>query len=367
MAEEIKKEAPKLFRVTIDNITIEVPPGTSILNAARQIGGEVAPPAMCYYTKLQGSGGKCRTCLVEVAAGSTADPRPMPKLVASCRTNVMDGMIVKNITSEKVIDARNGVVEFLLINHPLDCPICDQAGECDLQNLSYDHGKEGTRYEFQRRTFEKHDLGPYIQLHMTRCIMCFRCVYTADQVTNKRVHGILDRGDHVEIATYIEKSLDNDFIGNVIDVCPVGALTDKTFRFKNRVWFTKPVNAHRDCPKCDGKAQLWLRGKEVFRVTARKDEWGEVKDWICNECRFEKKDTADWVIEGPAHVNRHSVIAQGHYEGLKMPNETIVNVLHGRSPKLLMDIHSVSEVNRPDVHLSRIEGPAHSDDFKEEK
>jgi NADH-quinone oxidoreductase subunit G len=319
---------------------------------------------MCYYTRLQGSGGKCRTCLVEVAAGSTADPRPMPKLVASCRTNVMDGMVVKNITSDKVIDARNGVVEFLLINHPLDCPICDQAGECDLQNLSYDHGKEGTRYEFPRRTFEKHDLGPYIQLHMTRCIMCFRCVFVADQLTNKRSHGILDRGDHAEIATYIEKSLDNDFIGNVIDVCPVGALTDKTFRFKNRVWFTKPVDAHRDCPKCKGKVQLWLRGKEVFRVTGRKDQWGEVKDWICNECRFEKKDTADWVIEGPAHVNRHSVIAQGHYEGLKTPNETIVNVLHGRSPKLLMDIHSVSEVNRPDIHLSQIEGPAHSDDFK---
>ena len=352
-----------MFTVTIDNIKIEVAPGTSILNAARQIGGEVAPPAMCYYSKLQGSGGKCRTCLVEVAAGSTADPRPMPKLVASCRTNVMDGMIVKNITSEKVIDARNGVVEFLLINHPLDCPICDQAGECHLQDLSYEHGKEGTRYEFPRRTFEKHDLGPYIQLHMTRCIMCFRCVFTADQLTNKRVHGVLDRGDHAEIATYIEKSLDNDFIGNVIDVCPVGALTDKTFRFKNRVWFTKPVDAHRDCPKCSGKAQLWLRGKEVFRVTARKDEWGEVKDWICNECRFEKKDTADWVVEGPAHVNRHSVISQGHYEGLQKPNETIVKVLHGRNPKLLMDIHSVSEVNRPGVQLSAIDGPAHSDDF----
>ncbi len=117
----------KLFKVTIDNITIDVPAGTTVLNAARMIGGDVAPPAMCYYSKLEGSGGKCRTCLVEVASGSTADPRPMPKLVASCRTNVMDGMVVKNITSEKVIDARKGVVEFLLINHPLDCPICDQA------------------------------------------------------------------------------------------------------------------------------------------------------------------------------------------------------------------------------------------------
>jgi len=256
------------------------------------------------------------------------------------------------------------VVELLLINHPLDCPICDQAGECDLQNLSYEHGKEGTRYEFPRRTFEKHDMGPYIQLHMTRCIMCFRCVFTADQVTKKRVHGILDRGDHAEISTSIQQSLDHDFIGNIIDVCPVGALTDKTFGFKNRVWFTKPVDAHRDCPKCSGKTQLWMRGNEVFRVTARKDEWGEVKDWICNECRFEKKEVSDWVVEGPSHVNRHSVISQGHYEGLKMPNETFSAIHNGRSPKLLMDIHSVSEVNRPDIDLSRIEGPAHSDDFK---
>jgi len=130
-----------LFKVTIDNITIQVPAGTTVLNAARQIGGDVAPPAMCYYSKLQNSGGKCRTCLVEVSRGSDKDPRPMPKLVASCKTAVMDGMEVKNITSQKVIDARAGIVEMLLINHPLDCPICDQAGECDLQDLSYEHGR----------------------------------------------------------------------------------------------------------------------------------------------------------------------------------------------------------------------------------
>src|SRR6201989_1022383 len=213
------------FKVTIDNITVEVPAGTTILNAARQIGGDVAPPAMCYYTKLQNSGGKCRTCLVEVSKGSDKDPRPMPKLVASCRTTVMDGMEVKNITSPKVIDARAGVTEFLLLNHPLDCPICDQAGECHLQALGYENGKEGTRYEFSRRTFEKENIGPYIQLHMTRCILCYRCVYVADQVSKGgREHGVLDRGDHSEIATYIEEALDNDFIGNILDVCPVGAL-----------------------------------------------------------------------------------------------------------------------------------------------
>ena len=161
--------------------------------------------------------------------------------------------------------------------------------------------------------------------------------------------------------------MDNDFIGNVIDVCPVGALTDRTFRFKNRVWFLKPVDAHRDCPKCRGKVTLWNRGDEVFRVTARKDEWGEVEDWICNECRFEKKNTSDWIIEGPRVINRHSVISQGHYVGLKMPNETIQEVMDGRNPKIIMDIHNVSEVNKPTIDLSLIEGPAHSDDFDETK
>ncbi len=371
MPDEIKKEPPANFKVTIDNITVEVAPGTSILMAARKIGGDVTPPTMCFYSKLKGSGGKCRTCLVEVAAGSTADPRPMPKLVASCRTNVMDGMVVKSITSDKVIEARKSVVEFLLLNHPLDCPICDQAGECHLQDLSYEHGSEGTRYEFQRRLFEREDIGPYIQLHMTRCILCYRCTYIADQITNTRVHGILDRGEHAQISTYISKAIDNDFSGNMIDVCPVGALTDRTFRFKQRVWFLKPLNAHRDCPTCCGKVTIWNRGDEVFRVTARKDEWGEVEDtedgkpaWICNTCRFDKKKTSDWVIEGPRKINRHSVISANHYlSDLQKPHEPLAEVMGGRKPKLLMDIHKVSEVNKPNVHLSEIEGPATGEVF----
>jgi NADH-quinone oxidoreductase subunit G len=306
-------------KVTIDGITVEVQPGTSILNAARQIGGDIVPPAMCYYSKLEGSGGKCRTCLVKVSKGSEKDPRPMPKLVASCRTTVMEGMEVENITSPEVKEARKGVVEMLLINHPLDCPVCDQAGECHLQDLSYEHGTEGTRYEFERRTFDKIDIGDKIQLHMTRCILCYRCVYVADQLTDSREHGILGRGDASEISTYIEKAIDNDFSGNVIDVCPVGALTDKTFRFKQRVWFSKPVDAHRDCPTCTGKVALWYKGEDVIRVTARKDVYGEVEDFICNTCRFETKNTGDWVIEGPRKISNRSVISSNHYEQLAPP------------------------------------------------
>lgn len=354
-------EEKKLFRVTIDNITTEVEPGTTILMAARKIGGDIVPPTMCYYSKLENTGGYCRTCLVRVAAGSTADPRPMPKLVASCRTQVMDGMIVENITNPAVLEARKGVVEFLLLNHPLDCPVCDQAGECDLQDLSYEHGAEATRYEFKRRTFERIDIGPYIQLHMTRCILCYRCVHTANQVAGQREHGVLDRGDHAQIATYIQKSLESPMIGNVIDVCPVGALTDRTFRFKNRVWFTKPVDAHRDCPHCKGNVRLWMRGDDVLRVTARKDQFGEVEDWICNECRFEKKKVTDWVIEGPTQLNRHSVINAGHYTNAVKPKEFFEEVMDGQKPRYLLNIKDVTDVNQ--VDLNEIPGPATSTTF----
>lgn len=309
MSEENKK-----FKVTIDGQTTEVEPGTTILNAARQIGGKSVPPAMCYYSKLENSGGRCRTCLVEVSKGSEADPRPMPKLVASCRTTVMDGMEVKNLTSEKTQEARKAVTEFLLLNHPLDCPICDQAGECHLQDLGYEHGLQQTRNDFEKNTYDADDLGPNIKLNMNRCILCARCVLVANQLTNTREHGILFRGEHAEISTYLNKALDNDFIGNVIDVCPVGALTDRTARFASRVWFTKPVDATCTCSKCSGKAVLWMKGDEIVRVTARKDQYGEVEEFICNECRFEKKDVKHWNIEGPRHISRHSVISLNHYQ-----------------------------------------------------
>ncbi len=312
-------------KVTIDGHSIEVPDGTTILEAARKIGGKIVPPAMCYYSTLETSGGYCRTCIVKVSKGSERDPRPMPKPVASCRTTVMDGMEVENITSPELMEARAGVVEFLLINHPLDCPICDQAGECHLQDLSYEHGLSKSRYEFERRTFEKIDIGEKIKLHMTRCILCYRCVKVADQLCEGRVHGVINRGDVSEISTYIKNVVDKDFSGNMIDVCPVGALTDRTFRFKSRVWNVDPMDAHRDCKKCSGKVMLWLKGPEVFRVTGRKDTYGEVIDWICNECRFDKKQTSDWVIEGPSNIERTSVISQNHYTLPEPPHKPLLN------------------------------------------
>jgi NADH-quinone oxidoreductase subunit G len=243
----------------------------------------------------------------------------MPKLVASCSTPAQDGMVVENITSPEVLETRKAIVEFLLINHPLDCPVCDQAGECDLQDLSYQHGTESTRYEEGRREFDDVDLGANIKLHMNRCILCYRCVYTVNQITNGRIHGVLYRGDASEISTFIKNSIDNEFSGNVIDVCPVGALTDRSAMFKSRVWFMKPMNAHRHCEKCSGKAVLWMAGKDIIRVTAPKDEYNEVEEFICNECRFDKKNTSDWVIEGPRAIKRTSIISVNHYQELKNP------------------------------------------------
>jgi NADH-quinone oxidoreductase subunit G len=324
-----------MIKVTIDNISVEVEQGSTILQAARKIGGAVVPPTMCYYSKLKGSGGKCRTCLVKVVQSSAKDLRPMPKLVASCCTPAADGMVVQNITSPEVLEARKAIVEFLLINHPLDCPICDQAGECDLQNLGYAHGGVNTRYEEDRRQFEPIDIGETIKLHMTRCILCYRCVYTADQITDHRIHGVMYRSDVSEIHTFIQNNINNDFSGNIIDVCPVGALTDKTFRFKSRVWFLKPMDAHRSCNKCGGQAVLWMFGKEIYRVTTRKDEFGEVQDlpdgkagWICNDCRFHSKNPSDWIIDGPAKIAGTSVIDQNHYEILK--KTSIIKPMEGK-------------------------------------
>jgi NADH-quinone oxidoreductase subunit G len=208
--------------------------------------------------------------------------------------------------------------------------VCDQAGECDLQNLSFEHGKSQTRYIEEKRTFEPEDIGPNIQLHMNRCILCQRCVQVADQLTDDRVHGVMDRGDHANISTCISKAIDNEFSGNMIDVCPVGALTDKTFRFKSRVWFSKPYNAHRDCDKCCGKTTVWMFGDEIQRVTGRKDEYHEVEEFICNGCRFDHKEVSDWTIEGPRAFEKDSVINQNKY------NHKLEKVVINTEEKILL-------------------------------
>ena len=174
---------------------------------------------------------------------------------------------------------------------------------------------------------------------MTRCILCYRCTYVADQLTDNRVHGIMNRGDAAEISTYIQNAVTNEMSGNMIDVCPVGALTDKTFRFKSRVWFLKPYDAHRNCTKCSGKTTVWMFGEDIYRVTARKDVYHEVENdengkpaFICNDCRFDHKAKADWTIEGPRKMEGWSVINQGKYmkQTSKVEIDTDPRILYGR-------------------------------------
>lgn len=273
-----------MAKITIDGIEVEVEDGTTILNAARKIGGSVVPPAMCYYTPLKGSGGKCRVCLVKVTAGSAKDPRPMPKLVASCVTPVQDGMVVENTLSPQVMEARKGIVEMLLINHPLDCPVCDQAGECYLQDYSYRYGRSESRFEETKIKQPKKDIGPHVLLYSDRCIMCSRCVRFTREVTGTGELGVMGRGNKEEIDIFPGRPLDNPLSGNVVDICPVGALLDKSFLFEQRVWYLE--SAPSIDPITAGGDNIWIDHNEgrIWRLKPRTN-MDVNKWWISDEIR----------------------------------------------------------------------------------
>ena len=203
--------------VTVDGIAVEVEPGTTILQACEEAGVEI--PRFCYHERLSVAG-NCRMCLVEVEKA--------PKPVASCAMPVARDMVV-NTQSESVKSAREGVMEFLLINHPLDCPICDQGGECDLQDQALGYGVDSSRFEDNKRAVEEKEMGPLVKTVMTRCIHCTRCVRFATEVAGVPEIGAIGRGEDMEITTYLEASLESEMSGNVIDLCPVGALTSKPY------------------------------------------------------------------------------------------------------------------------------------------
>ena len=205
--------------VTVDGIAVEVEPGTTILQACEEAGVEI--PRFCYHERLS-IAGNCRMCLVDVEKA--------PKPVASCAMPVAPDMVV-NTQSDSVKSAREGVMEFLLINHPLDCPICDQGGECDLQDQALGYGVDSSRFEDNKRAVEEKEMGPLVKTVMTRCIHCTRCVRFATEVAGVPEIGAIGRGEDMEITTYLEASLESEMSGNVIDLCPVGALTSKPYAF----------------------------------------------------------------------------------------------------------------------------------------
>ncbi|KPL10436.1 hypothetical protein AMJ85_05720, partial [candidate division BRC1 bacterium SM23_51] len=242
--------------LTIDGQQVTAADGTRVIEAAKKLGIDI--PHYCYHPSLSVAG-SCRLCLVEVEG--------MPNLALACDTKVHEGMIVRTNTA-KVAHARQDMLEFLLLNHPLDCPVCDRGGECILQWYAMDYGSASTRTTEPRRRFRKPRFDPLIELERNRCILCSRCVRFLDEIAGEHVLGVFQRGNRAHIGTFEDRPIRTIFSGMIIDYCPVGSLTSKPFRFKARAWELQQVQS--TCPYCAAgcPVTLWMRGGAIHRVTS---------------------------------------------------------------------------------------------------
>ena len=262
-----------MLKIEIDGKQLEVAPGSTIIEAADAAG--ISIPRFCYHKKLSVAA-NCRMCLVDVEKA----PKPLP----ACATPVADGMKIAT-HSAKAIAAQKGVMEFLLINHPLDCPICDQGGECELQDLAVGYGGDVSRYQEMKRVVKDKDIGPLIATEMTRCIHCTRCVRFGEELAGVMELGATGRGEHMRIGTYVAQSVDSELSGNMIDLCPVGALTSKPFRYSARTWELNDVPgvSPHDCVGANLNVQV--RRNKVMRVLPRENEYvNEI--WLADRDRF---------------------------------------------------------------------------------
>ncbi|MBU3991433.1 MAG: NADH-quinone oxidoreductase subunit NuoG [Alphaproteobacteria bacterium] len=262
-------------KVTVDGVELEVPAGATVLQACELAGKEI--PRFCYHERLS-IAGNCRMCLVEVAPGP-------PKPQASCALPASEGQVIRT-DSPMVKKAREGVMEFLLINHPLDCPICDQGGECDLQDQSVAYGRGATRYHEHKRAVTEKYMGPLIKTQMTRCIHCTRCVRFSEEIAGVDEIGALYRGENTQITTYLEHAAKHELSANVIDLCPVGALTSRPYAFEARSWeLTKTLSI--DVSDAIGaNIRLDSRGREVLRILPRvNDDVNE--EWLSDKGRYQ--------------------------------------------------------------------------------
>jgi NADH-quinone oxidoreductase subunit G len=268
-------------RLKIDGVEIEAESGTTLLQACESAGAEI--PRFCYHERLS-IAGNCRMCLVEV--------KGIPKPQASCAMSVNDlrpgpnGEPPEVFTRSKMVKkAREGVMEFLLINHPLDCPICDQGGECDLQDQAMAYGIDKNRYAENKRAVENKDIGPLVKTEMTRCIQCTRCVRFTTEVGGVEEMGAIGRGEDMEITTYLDRAMSSELQGNVIDLCPVGALTSKPYEFKARPWELRKTETIDVMDAVGCNIRVDARGREVMRILPRThDDVNE--EWISDKTRF---------------------------------------------------------------------------------
>jgi NADH-quinone oxidoreductase subunit G len=349
-------------KVTVDGIEIEVPQGATVLQAAELAGKEI--PRFCYHERLS-IAGNCRMCLVEVKPGP-------PKPQASCALPAAEGQEIRT-DSEMVKKAREGVMEFLLINHPLDCPICDQGGECDLQDQAMAYGKGGSRYEENKRAVTEKYMGPIIKTVMTRCIHCTRCVRFSEEVAGVEEIGAIGRGEGMEITSYLEGAVHSELSGNVVDLCPVGALTSKPYAFEARPWeLTKTLGID----VMDGvgtNIRIDSRGREVLRALPRvNDDVNE--EWATDKTRHAidglmkrrldkpylrkngKLEEASWneAFQAIADVNAGSSVAaiagdlvdcETMYAAKKLLKSMKSDMLEGRQTGLSYDVSNLAAVN----------------------
>ena len=260
-------------KVVVDGIEVEVPDGSTVLQACEAAGKEI--PRFCYHERLS-IAGNCRMCLVEMEKS--------PKPIASCVMPAAAGMKIK--TNTPVVEkARKGVMEFLLANHPLDCPVCDQGGECDLQDQSLFYGFDNSRYSENKRQVKEKYMGPLIKTQMTRCIHCTRCIRFATEVAGIPEIGAIGRGEDMEITTYLEKSMESELSANVIDLCPVGALTSKPYAFEARPWDLKKTETIDVMDAVGSNIRVDTYGWEVKRVLPRVNE-NINEEWISDKTRY---------------------------------------------------------------------------------
>ena len=278
-----------MAKIKIDEKEFDVDPKLTVIQAAAEHGVEI--PHFCYHPKLSVVG-NCRMCLVEI--------EKMPKLAIACATQVSEGMVIRT-KSERVLTAQHAVMEFLLINHPLDCPICDEAGECKLQDYSYKYGVGYSRFDEDKvHKPKRYHLGPNVLLDVERCIMCSRCVRFADEIAHQPVLTFTQRGDHVVLTTFPGTELDNPYSMNVIELCPVGALTSTDFRFKSRVWEMSAtesvcVGCARGC-----NTNIWVRNNQIMRLTPRFND-NVNSYWMCDKGRLDtfKQVNSSERLNGP--------------------------------------------------------------------
>jgi NADH-quinone oxidoreductase subunit G len=259
-------------KLTVNGVAVEVPAGSTVLQACEAAGAEV--PRFCYHDRLS-IAGNCRMCLVEVEKS--------PKPVASCAMPVGEGMVVRTNTPQ-VRKAREGVMEFLLINHPLDCPICDQGGECDLQDQAMNYGRSHSRFGEAKRAVPEKDFGPLIETFMTRCIHCTRCIRFAEEIAGVELLGLTGRGEHMEVGTYVGAAVASELSGNLVDLCPVGALTSKPYAFHARPWELVKTESIDVLDAVGANIRIDTRGAEVMRVLPRLNE-AINEEWLADKSR----------------------------------------------------------------------------------